>query len=146
MRARDVERGVPLIVFGLPLIASDKLTLARRSISVPGLDHGDQPFPIASRIGPFVGQASASTAPNPATGKPEGDAAAQIRQAFANLRAVLAEAGASPDDMAQVLVTLTEREHRALVNESWVELSPDPPRGPRGRPPSASCPAGRSAC
>jgi enamine deaminase RidA (YjgF/YER057c/UK114 family) len=114
---------------------------ARRSISVPGLDHGDQPFPIASRIGPFLAT-SGIHGVDPATGKPEGDAAAQIRQAFANLRAVLAEAGASPDDVAQVLVTLTDREHRKLVNESWVELFPDPASRPARQTSERELPGG----
>ena len=55
---------------------------------------------------------------------------------------MLAEAGASPDDVAQVLVTLTEREHRALVNESWVELFPDPHRGPARQTSERELPGG----
>ena len=115
--------------------------MARRSISVPGLDHGDQPFPTASRVGPFVATSGIHGA-DPETGKPEGNAAAQIRQAFANLRAVLAQAGASPDDVAQVLVTLTEREHRTLVNESWVELFPDPASRPARQTSERELPGG----
>jgi enamine deaminase RidA (YjgF/YER057c/UK114 family) len=93
------------------------------------MEHAGQPFPIASRVGPFVATSGIHGA-DPATGELAGDAAAQIRQAFANLRVVLDSAGASPDDVAQVLVTLTDREHRALVNEHWVELFPDPASRP----------------
>ena len=103
--------------------------MARRSISVPGLAHGEQPFPIASRVGPFVAT-SGIHGVDPATGRLPDGAEAQVGQAFANLRSVLAEAGASPDDVAQVLVTLTDRAHRTLLNEAWVELFPDPASRP----------------
>jgi enamine deaminase RidA (YjgF/YER057c/UK114 family) len=65
-----------------------------------------------------------------------------VRQAFANLRAVLAEAGASPDDVAQVLVTLTDRAHRALVNPHWVELFPDPASRPARQTAERELPGG----
>jgi len=115
--------------------------VARQSISIPGLDHGDQPFPIASRVGPVVATSGIHGA-NPETGKPEGDAETQIRQAFANLRAVLEAAGATPDDVAQVLVTLTDREHRKLVNPFWVELFPDPDSRPARQTAERELPGG----
>jgi 2-iminobutanoate/2-iminopropanoate deaminase len=101
----------------------------RRSIELPGVAHGEQPFPVASRVGPFLAT-SGVHGTDPETGALADGAEAQIRQAFANLRGILAAAGASPDDVAQVLVTLTDRAHRALVNESWVELFPAPASRP----------------
>lgn len=98
--------------------------MARRSIQLPGVDHGEQPFPLASRVGPFVATSGVHGV-DPATGALADGADAQIRQAFANLRAVLGEAGASAGDVAQVLVTLIDREHRKLVNGAWLELFPD---------------------
>ena len=48
-------------------------------------------------------------------------------QARAQAEVVILEAaGASAGDVAQVLVTLTDRAHRPLVNDCWVELFPDP--------------------
>jgi len=41
-----------------------------------------------------------------------------------------------------VLVTLTEREHRALVNESWVELFPDPASRPARQTSERELPGG----
>lgn len=67
---------------------------------------------------------------DPVTGALAIGAEAQIRQAFANLRGILDAAGGSADDVVQVLVTLTDRAHRSLVNESWVELFPDPASRP----------------
>lgn len=102
----------------------------RTSIAPAGLGHGAQPFPLASRVGPLLAT-SGVHGTDPATGQlAEGGAEAQIRQAFANLRAVLDAAGGTLDDVAQVLVTLTDRSHRAHVNEVWVELFPDPDSRP----------------
>jgi 2-iminobutanoate/2-iminopropanoate deaminase len=101
----------------------------RRSIELAGVTHGDQPFPVASRVGPFVATSGVHGI-DPKTGAIARDAATQIRQAFANLRGILESAEASPDDVVQVLVTLTDRAHRPLVNESWVELFPDPESRP----------------
>ena len=98
--------------------------MARRSVELPGVGHGDQPFPLACRVGPLV-VTSGIHGVDPSTGALAADAETQIRQAFANLRGVLEAAGASADDVAQVLVTLTDRAHRAHVNEAWIGLFPD---------------------
>ena len=115
--------------------------MARRSIELPGVDHGEQPFPLASRVGPFVATSGVHGV-DPATGQLADGAEAQVRQAFANLRAVLAEAGASPDDVAQVLVTLTDRAHRTVVNEAWLELFPDPASRPARQTSERELPGG----
>jgi enamine deaminase RidA (YjgF/YER057c/UK114 family) len=99
--------------------------VSRRSVEVDGLGHGEQPFPLASRVGPFVAT-SGIHGVDPATDALPETPEAQVRQAFENLRLVLDAAGASPDDVVQVLVTLTDRAHRALVNEHWLALFPDP--------------------
>lgn len=103
--------------------------MRRRSIEIPGVSHGAQPFPLASRVGPLV-ITSGVHGTDPTTGQLADGPGGQIRQAFENLRSVLDAAGASPDDVAQVLVTLTDREHRSLVNDVWVELFPDPASRP----------------
>ena len=96
---------------------------------------------MATRVGPFV-TTSGVHGIDPATGELAPDAAGQVRQAFANLRAVLDQAGASLDDVAQVLVTLTDRAHRRLVNESWVELFPDPASRPARQTSERELPGG----
>ena len=60
-----------------------------------------------------------------ATGALAEGAEAQIRHAFENLRGVLDAGGGSLDDVVQVLVTLTDRANRPLVNAVWTELFPD---------------------
>jgi len=53
------------------------------------------------------------------------DVAAQARQVFANLVAVLAAAGSSPADVVKVTVFLTDVADRAAVNEVRKELFGD---------------------
>ncbi|MGE0304356.1 MAG: RidA family protein [Acidimicrobiia bacterium] len=101
----------------------------RTSIEVPGLGHGGQPFPLASRVGPLL-LTSAIHGTDPSTGEMGATADIQIRQAFDNLGAVLAAAGGSLDDVGQVLVTLADRSDRVLVNEVWTALFPDPTSRP----------------
>lgn len=96
----------------------------RRSIGIPGVDHGSQPFPLASRVGPFLAT-SGIHGTDPRTGALVEGADAQIRQAFANLRSVVEAAGGSVGDIAQVLVTLQDRSDRSIVNDVWLELFPE---------------------
>lgn len=103
--------------------------MSRRSVEVEGLGHGSQPFPMASRVGPLV-CTSAVHGIDPAGGQLAEDPATQIAQVFDNLGAVLRAAGGSLDDVAQVLVTLTDKAHRPLVNDVWVRLFPDPASRP----------------
>jgi 2-iminobutanoate/2-iminopropanoate deaminase len=103
--------------------------VTRRSIEVAALGHGEQPFPVASRVGPFIAT-SGIHGVDPTTGSLADDAERQVRQAFVNLRSVLDASGASPDDVLQVLVTLTDRTHRPFVNDCWVDLFPDPESRP----------------
>lgn len=104
-------------------------TARRISIELPGLGHGGQPFPLATLVGPLL-VTSAIHGTDPSTGDVPTSAETQIRQAFVNLAAVLQAAGGSLDDVAQVLVTLVDRNDRSLMNDVWVELFPDPASRP----------------
>ena len=101
----------------------------RREIRVPGLDHGSQPFSIATLVGPLL-TTSAMHGRDPATGTFATDPAAQIRQVFANVEAVLAAAGGGPDDVAAVQVLLSDMAHRGLVNDAWCAVFTDPGNRP----------------
>ena len=58
----------------------------------------------------------------------EGDVRAQTRQIFANMRSVLAEAGASFDDILKCNVYLVDISHFPLMNEEFRKAFPkDPP-------------------
>ena len=101
----------------------------RRSIEVPGLGHGNQPIPLAAVVGGLLVTGGISGR-DPATGELPQDPAAEVAQAFANLRSVLDAAGASPDDIAKVTVFVKDRDIRAHLNPVWLEMFPDP----RSRP------------
>jgi len=60
----------------------------------------------------------------------EGGAADQLRQALVNARAVLAEAGASFDQVVKATLFLVDMDDFASCNEVWVEAfdSPRPTR------------------
>jgi enamine deaminase RidA (YjgF/YER057c/UK114 family) len=52
--------------------------------------------------------------------------AQQVAFMFQNIRAVMAQAGGSTDDIVQIIVMLSDRRFRDLVNEQWVAMFPDP--------------------
>ena len=96
----------------------------RKSFEVEGLGHAN-PIPAASRIGNIVATGGVSgTDVN--TGKMPEEPAAQCAHMFANLRAILAAAGASPEDVIRVTVWIKRPEIRAEVNKQWLAMFPDP--------------------
>ena len=101
----------------------------RRNIEVPGLGHGNQPIPLAAVVGGLLVTGGISGR-DPQTGELPEDPAAEVAQAFANLRAILGAAGATPDDVAKVTVFVRDRDIRAHVNPVWIELFPDPESRP----------------
>ena len=56
----------------------------------------------------------------------KGDIEAQVRQVFANLKAVVTAAGASFDDVVKATVFLTDLGHFALVNKIMAEHFREP--------------------
>jgi 2-iminobutanoate/2-iminopropanoate deaminase len=100
----------------------------RKSFDVEGLGHAN-PIPAASRIGNIVATGGVSGT-DTSTGKiPEG-AAAQCHHMFANLRTILAAAGATPEDVIRVTVWIKRPEIRDEVNKEWVAMFPDPDSRP----------------
>jgi 2-iminobutanoate/2-iminopropanoate deaminase len=98
--------------------------LSRRNIEVAGLDHGVQPFPIATRVGPLV-CTSAIHGRNRESGDFDQDPVTQIRAVFSNLEAVMHAAGGSLDDVGLCLVSLSSMEYRGALNTVWNEVFPD---------------------
>jgi 2-iminobutanoate/2-iminopropanoate deaminase len=95
-----------------------------RSIDVPGIGH-KAPIPLAARVGPLL-CSSAIAGKDPANGALAATPAAQVGQAFANLRAVLAAGGATLGDVARMTVTLADDGLRDEVNRHWLDCFPDP--------------------
>lgn len=101
----------------------------RRNIEVPGLGHGNQPIPLAAVVGGLL-VTGGINGRNPETGEVPEDPAAEVAQAFANLRAILDAAGATPDDVAKVTVFVRDRDIRTHINPAWIEMFPDPESRP----------------
>ena len=95
----------------------------RVSYELPGLEH-DNPIPAASRIGPFL-VTSAINGKDPGSGQFPAGIDAQCARMFANVRLVLAAAGATPEDVLKVSVWLKDRADRPHVNTYWLEMFPD---------------------
>jgi enamine deaminase RidA (YjgF/YER057c/UK114 family) len=98
------------------------------SIRVPGFTHAN-PVPAASRIGPFVAS-GALTGRDPATGAMPPGLAAQCANAFGHVRALLAAAGGTPDDILKLTVRLADPADREALNREWLAMFPDPRRRP----------------
>jgi enamine deaminase RidA (YjgF/YER057c/UK114 family) len=96
----------------------------RKSFDVEGLGHAN-PIPAVSRIGNIVATGGVSGT-DASTGKIPEDVTPQCAHMFANLRAILAAAGATPEDVIRVTVWIKRPEIRAEVNKEWVVMFPDP--------------------
>ncbi|MGA2550962.1 MAG: Rid family detoxifying hydrolase [Burkholderiaceae bacterium] len=84
------------------------------------------PYSQAVKTGQVV-YASGQIGLNPATGELVGpDVQSQARQAFANLAAVAAAAGASLNHAVKLTLFLTDLAHFAEVNAIMAELVPEP--------------------
>lgn len=85
------------------------------------------PYSQAVRVGDVIyvaGQAGL----DPATGKAAGDTfAAQARQAFLNLRALLEDAGSGMEHVVKVTCFVTEAEGFGTLNELFAEFFPAAP-------------------
>ncbi|WP_026145922.1 RidA family protein [Nocardioides sp. Iso805N] len=103
--------------------------MTRRSIHVPGLGHGAQPIPLASVVGNLMASGGIS-GKDPATGTFPEDAAAEVAQAFANMRAIVEAAGGSLDQVVKVTVFVPDRSIREHLNPVWEECFPDPESRP----------------
>ena len=98
--------------------------MARRSIDVEHFGHGPNPIPAASRVANVV-MTGGIAGSDPRTGEVPDDASLQVAYAFQNLRRVLAAAGATPDDVVKVSVTVRSFDLRGAINDAWLALFPD---------------------
>ena len=97
----------------------------RRSIEVTGVSHGAAPIPMGARVGNTL-YSSGIPGVDPSTGKLAPDAAAQARLAFEHMRSLLAEGGASLQDVVRMTVYLKDNAAREHINAEWLKCFPDP--------------------
>lgn len=98
--------------------------MKRRSINVEGFNHGQQPIPAASRVGPLI-VTGGIHGMDPATQKLPDGSEDQARFMFANLVRILAAGGGTPDAIVRITVHVKSQDSRAAVNAEWLKLFPD---------------------
>jgi 2-iminobutanoate/2-iminopropanoate deaminase len=103
--------------------------MARRSIEVPGLQHGALPIPVASVVGNLLVSGGINPV-DPETGAIPDDTDEQVAVAFANVRRVLAAAGGAPEDVVKCTVFVRDRAIRPVIDKYWTEMFPDPASRP----------------
>jgi 2-iminobutanoate/2-iminopropanoate deaminase len=96
----------------------------RKSIEVEGLQHGENPIPLASRIGNIV-MTGGIGGSDPVTGKAPDDQAAQVANAFKNLERILEAAGASMDDVVKLSIAVKSLDLRDEINKHWLAYFPE---------------------
>ena len=100
------------------------MTTPPRSIHLPGASH-NAPIPAAARVGHIL-CSSAIAGKDPVTGSLPADAAAQAKNAFANMRALLQAGGATLADVVKLSVSIKDNTVRDAVNHEWLACFPDP--------------------
>lgn len=101
----------------------------RQSIEIEGFGHGTNPIPAAARVGNMIMTGGVYGLDRGTKTIPEG-AKEQCRLMFANLRAILSTAGATPDDVLKVTVFIKDQSVREVVNPEWSAMFPDPKSRP----------------
>ena len=99
------------------------MTRPLRSIDLPAASH-KAPIPAAARVGNIL--CTSAVSGKDAAGVLPDDMAAQARNAFANLRALLQAGGASMDELVKLNVTIGDDRVRDAVNAQWLEHFPNP--------------------
>jgi len=106
------------------MVAQEGIAMARQAFSAPGTPPPAGPYSPAVRIGSIIaGSRQGGITP---AGEVLAGVVAQTRQAFTNLLAHLASAGAGAQDVIAVRVFLTEVEHFAAMNEVYREFFTEP--------------------
>ena len=94
-----------------------------RSIHVDGVQHG-APIPMGARVGNMI-FSSGIIGADPSTGKVPEDLDSQCAFAFANMKTMLENAGATTENVGTIKVYMKDRSQRDAVNRPWLEMFPD---------------------
>ena len=100
------------------------MTTRPRSIHLPGASH-NAPIPSAARVGNIL-CSSAIGGKDPVSGQLPPDATAQVRNAFANMSALLSAGGASLADVVKLSISIKDNTVREAINTEWLACFPDP--------------------
>jgi 2-iminobutanoate/2-iminopropanoate deaminase len=103
-------------------------TYRQKSIELEGFGHA-APIPMACRVGPILAT-SAISGRDGKTGKLPEDVDGQARQAFENLKTVLAQGGLGLGDVVKVNCYVTDDKFRTEINRYWEQCYPNPEQRP----------------
>ena len=95
----------------------------RQSIEVAGLDHGDMPIPVASRVGSLL-VSSGLSGTDPATGTLAPAVDDQVAVLFDNIVRLMEAAGGTVGDIAKLTFFVRDRSCREAINKHWVDMFP----------------------
>ena len=95
----------------------------RKSIEIEGFAHKN-PIPAACRLGNML-MTGIITGTDPATGKLAATLEEQCANIFQHVRAVMAGAGGSTDNIVKMNVWMADRSKRDVLNAEWVKMFPD---------------------
>jgi len=114
----------------------------RRSIAAQDIPAHKNPIPAATVVGNLL-FTSAIGGEDPDSHTLPDDAETQIANVFRTMRAILREAGATPENVGKVSVFLRDKSDRQYVNPHWVEMFPDEQSRPVRHTVETALPPGR---
>lgn len=95
----------------------------REAIEIDDFSH-ENPVPAASRIGPFLAS-GVLTGRDPDTGEMPARLDQQCANMFGHVRALLAAAGGSTEDLLSMTVRLADYRKRDELNAQWLAMFPE---------------------
>jgi 2-iminobutanoate/2-iminopropanoate deaminase len=95
----------------------------RTSIYIDGFAHKN-PIPAGCRLGNML-MTGIITGMDPATGKVAATLEEQCAFMFQHVRAIMAAAGGSTDDIIKMSVWMADRSQRDVLNREWLKMFPD---------------------
>lgn len=101
-------------------------------LEVPGVAHGATPIPMAVKIGNYI-MTSGIEPVDLETGKVGATPERQAEMTFAHMKTILAQGGATLDNVAMVTVYLQVPEYYVHFERKWLETFPDPHNRPACR-------------
>jgi len=105
--------------------------MPQQVINLEGHDH-PQASPLGCKIGPLF-SSGAITGKDLDTGTMPPDAETQARNAFINMKRLLAKAGMGIEDVAKLTIYLKDEQHREIAIKHWALAFPDPNHRPTRR-------------
>ncbi|WP_420622268.1 RidA family protein [Candidatus Poriferisodalis sp.] len=96
----------------------------RQAIEINGYAH-QNPIPMGARVGPLIMSGSIAGF-DAGTDAVPADLGAQVRNIFAHMAELLANAGSGWPDVVKINFAANRAEAKEFINDSWLAAFPDP--------------------